>query len=165
MSPESARRATVAGLTLAASALLAACTSAGPGDPTDAEHPFETVLAVTYSGLAEPRREVIRDEAAWARLWGEIHAVVDPQPPRPSVDFASHMLLAVATGTRPSGGFSIKVRRVATRADTLEVTVLETCPAPGAMVTLGLSQPVEVVRVPRLAQPPAFRNERAAACR
>ena len=165
MSPETARRATVAGLALAASALLAACTSAGPDDPADAEHPFETVLAEGYSGLAEPRREVIQDEAAWARLWTEIHAVVDPLPPRPTVDFARDMLVAVATGTRPSGGFSIKVRRVATRGETLEVTVLETCPAPGAMVSLGLTQPVEVVRVPRLAQPPAFRNERAAACR
>ncbi|HEX9189288.1 MAG TPA: protease complex subunit PrcB family protein [Vicinamibacteria bacterium] len=154
----------MAGLALAASALLAACTSAGPGDPGDAEHPFETVLAETYSGLAEPRREVIRDEAAWARLWGEIHAVVDPLPPRPPVDFARDMLFAVATGTRPTGGFSIKVRRVATRGASLEVTVLETCPGPGAMVTQGLSQPVEVVRVPRLAPPATFREERAS-CR
>jgi hypothetical protein len=104
---------------------------------------------------------VVRDEAAWARLWGEIHAVVDPQPPRPSIDFARHMLVAVAAGTRPTGGFSIEVRRVATRADTLEVTVLETCPAPGAVVTQGLSQPVEVVRVPRLPPPATFREGRA----
>jgi hypothetical protein len=75
------------------------------------------------------------------------------------------MLIAVATGTRPSGGFSIKVRRVATRGETLEVAVLETCPALGAMVSMGLSQPVEVVRAPRLAQPPTFRDERAASCR
>jgi hypothetical protein len=165
VSPETARHATVAGLVLAASALLAACTSAGPGDPADAEHPLETVLAAAYSGLAEPRREVVRDEAGWARLWAEIHAGVDPAPPRPLVDFARDMLIAVAAGTRPSGGFSIKVRRVATRGETLEVAVLETCPAPGAMVSMGLSQPVEVVRVPRLVQPATFRDERAASCR
>jgi len=165
VSPETARHATVAGLALAASALLAACTAAGPGEPADAEHPFETVLAEAHSGLAEQRREVVRDEAAWVRLWAEIQAGVDPQPPRPPVDFTRDMLIAVATGTRPSGGFSIKVRRVATRGETLEVAVLETCPAPGAMVSMGLSQPVEVVRAARLTQPLTFRDERAASCR
>jgi len=166
VSPDSARYVAVASLILATSALLAACTSAGPSDPADAEHPFETVLAAAYSGLTEQRREVVRDDAGWARLWAEIHAGADPLPPRPAVDFARDMLIAVAAGTRPSGGFSIKVRGVTTRGgEALEVAVLETCPAPGSKVSMGLTQPVEVVRVLRLAQPARFRSERTASCR
>jgi hypothetical protein len=111
------------------------------------------------------RREVIRDEASWARLWGEIHAGVTPGPPLPPVDFAHHMLIAVASGTRPSGGFSIKVRSVATRGETLEVSVLESCPAQGAMVSMALTRPVEVVRVARLAQAPTFQEARTSSCR
>jgi hypothetical protein len=155
------------GLGLAASAVLAACAAAGPSGAGEAtvEHAFETILAEAHSGLAERRRELIRDEASWARLWAEIHAGVTPAPPLPPVDFAREMLIAVASGTRPSGGFSIKVRSIATRGERLEVAVVESCPAPGAMVSMSLTQPVEVVRAPRLTQAPRFQETRAAACR
>jgi hypothetical protein len=75
------------------------------------------------------------------------------------------MLVVLASGTRPSGGFAIRVQGVATRGARLEISVLETCPAPGAMVTMELTQPVQVVRVPRLAQAATFRETRAASCR
>jgi len=153
-------------LGLAAAALLAACAAAGPSDgESTAEHPFEAILAAAHTGLAEGRREVIRDEASWVRIWSEIHAGATPAPPLPPVDFAQHMLIAVALGTRPSGGFGVKVRSVATRGERLEVAVVESCPAAGAMVTQSLTQPVEVVRAPRLAQTPTFRETRAASCR
>lgn len=161
MSPEVVRARSVAGLALAASLVAAACASASP----DAEHPFETVVSQTQSGLAERRREVVRDAAAWARVWAEIQSSVVPAPPLPAVDFAREMLVVVASGTRPSGGYAIKVRSVATRGDKLEVAVHEDCPAPGAMVIMVLTQPVEVVRVQALAQAPGFQETRAASCR
>ena len=160
-----ARLGTMAALALAASALLAACAGGGPGDAGDAENPFETLLSEVHSGLAEPRREVIRDGGGWARLWADIHAGVTPVPPLPAVDFERHMLIAVASGTHPSGGFTIKVRSVATRAGKLEVVVLETCPSADAMVSTELTRPVEVVRVAKLAQPVAFQEARAGPCR
>jgi hypothetical protein len=155
------------GLALAGATLLAACAAAGPSDGADdpLEHSFETILAAAHSGVTERRREVIRDEASWARLWAEIHAGFTPAPPLPSVDFGQHMLIAVALGTRPSGGFGVKVRGVTSRGERLEVAVLESCPAAGAMVTQSLTQPVEVVQAPRLAQTPSFRDTRAASCR
>jgi hypothetical protein len=165
VSPEAARPGTGAGLALAASALLVACAAAAPREAGEAEHPFETVLAEIHSGLAEPRREVVRDEEGWARLWAAIHAGTSPAPPRPTVDFAREMLIAVASGTRPSGGFSIKVRSVATRGGRLEVVVLETCPAADAVVTTELTRPVEVVRLPKRTEPVAFQEARAGPCR
>lgn len=150
---------------LAALALLLACAAATPGDAGDAEHPFETLLAQPYSGLAGKRREVVRDPAAWARLWAEVHATTIPAPALPAVDFTREMLIAVAAGTRPSGGFRLEVRRVATRGTALEIEVHETCPAPGAMVTMGLTQPVEVVRLLRLTQTAQFRETRGPSCR
>jgi hypothetical protein len=156
----------ILGLGLAGAALVAACARAGPSDgESTAEHPFETILAAVHTGLAERRRELIRDEASWARLWAEVHAGFTPAPPLPTVDFAQHMLIAVALGTRPSGGFGVKVQSVTSRGERLEVAVAESCPAAGAMVTQSLTQPVEVVRAPRLAQTPTFRETRAASCR
>ena len=157
---------TIAGLGLAGAALVAACATAGASaGENPAEHPFQAILAAAHTGLAERRREVIRDPASWARLWSEIHAGLTPAPPLPPVDFAQHMLIAVALGTRPSGGFGVKVENVTTRGGRLEIAVVEACPAAGAMVTQSLTQPVEVVRAPRLAQTPTFRELRAASCR
>lgn len=162
MSPEAASPVTLARLGLAVSILLAL---AGRSHAVDAEHAVETLLEQAHSGLGEKRREVIRDATAWARLWAEIHAGESPAPAPPPVDFARHMLVAVATGTRPSGGYAIRVRSVVVRGEKLEVAVLETCPAPGAMVSMGLTQPVEVVRVPNAPQPASFQEVRAGACR
>lgn len=164
MSPEG-RAETVTGLALAVVAVLAACARAGPGGPAGAAQPLETILAETYSGLAEPRRAVVRDEAGWARLWAEIHAGVTPEPPLPRVDFTSHMLVVVALGTRPSGGYGVKVASATVRGEQLLVSVVETCPARGARAITSLTQPVEVVRLPRLAQAPKFEDTRAAECR
>lgn len=153
-----------AGLGLTA-VLLLACAAGTSGSSETIEHPFETIAAETHSGLGERRREVIRDEANFVRLWSEIHADSTPAPPLPPVDFAQHMLIAVALGTRPSGGYGIKVQSVTTRGERLEVAVAEFCPAPGAVVITVLTQPVEVVRVPRLTQTATFRDTRAASCK
>lgn len=151
---------------LALGALLLAC-AAGPtdGGAEERRHAFETVVAATHSGIEEPRREVVADAASWARLWAEIHAPSAQAGPAPAVDFARHMLIAVAAGTRPSGGYAIEVTGVATRGETLEVSVRETCPPRGAMVTTALTHPVAVVRVPRLEQTPTFREARGDSCR
>jgi hypothetical protein len=157
---------TIRCLGLAGAVLVAACATAGASDgENETQHPFEAILAAAHTGLAERRREVIRDQASWARLWSEIHAGLTPAPPLPPVDFAQHMLIAVALGTRPSGGFGVKVESVTTRGGRLEIAVVEACPAAGAMVTQALTQPAEVVRCPRLTQTPTFREVRAASCR
>jgi hypothetical protein len=161
---EATRAGASAGLGLGA-VLLLACAAGASGGSETIEHPFQTIAAEAHSGVHERRREVIRDEASWLRLWSEIHAGATPLPPPPAVDFTRHMLIAVALGTRTSGGFGVKVQRVTSRGETLEVDVALSCPAPGAAVSLSLTQPVEVVRAPRLAQTPIFRETRAASCR
>ena len=154
-----------AGLMFSALALLACTTGPSGSDGNDLAHAFEAVVTTFHSGISEKRREIVRDQAGWTRLWAEIHAGQTPAEPAPAVDFSQHMLIVAALGTRPTGGFAVKVRGVATRGDLLEVAVLETCPPPGAMVTTALTQPVEVVRVPKLPQQPTFMEERETSCR
>jgi hypothetical protein len=152
---------------LAGAALaMLACTSGPSGsEGTGAEQPFESVVSELHSGIAEKRREVVRDQESWARLWSEINRGQDSAGPPPAVDFSRQMLIVAALGTRPTGGFAVKVRGVSTRGDRLEVVVLESCPAQGAMVTAALTQPVEVVRVARLPQNPTFKEQRETSCR
>lgn len=164
MSPEATGPGAVAALVLAALASLAACAAAGPGGGDDTVQ-LDRIAAGVHSGLGERRREVVRDEAGWMRLWAQIHAGTGEIPPLPVVDFSGHMLIAVATGTRPSGGFALQVRGATARGSALEVEVHESCPEPGAMVSLGLTQPFEVVRTARLTQAVRFRDTRSPSCR
>jgi hypothetical protein len=146
--------------------VLMACGAERPGDGQETRSPiaYETILNETYSGLDEALSVVVRDEGRWQELWDQIHRGVSPRPPPPRVDFSEHMLIAVATGARRSGGFGITVQNVAVREGNLDVEVLETCPAAGAMVSLGLTQPVAVVSVAKLPHTPLFRHIKSASC-
>jgi hypothetical protein len=150
-----------------AAALAIACAAGSPsgGAQAGAALAFEPIADESTSGLGVPLREVVRDEARWALLWEQVYAAVTPRPPRPAVDFSRQMLIAVAAGTRPTGGFDIAVQAVSGRGNALQVEVLESCPAPGAMVSAGLTQPVMIVRLDAVALAPAFKETKTPSCR
>jgi hypothetical protein len=97
----------------------------------------------TRTGIGESRRLVIRDVNAWAQFWSEL-GVGD----RPSVDFNHDVVVAVASGQRPTGGYEIAVDRVTQANGELTVEVVERTPGPNCMTTASLTQPVDVVVVP-----------------
>jgi hypothetical protein len=97
----------------------------------------------TRTGIAEARRLVIRDANAWADFWSELG-----MGGRPAVDFSRDVVVAVAAGQRPTGGYEIAVERVTNNGGELTVEVVETTPGPNCMTTASLTQPVDVVVVP-----------------
>ena len=97
----------------------------------------------TRTGIGESRRLVIRDANAWAQFWSEL-GVGD----RPSVDFNHDVVVAVAAGQRPTGGYEIAIDRVTQSDGQLTVEVVERTPGPNCMTTASLTQPVDVVVVP-----------------
>jgi hypothetical protein len=97
----------------------------------------------TRTGIGESRRLVIRDANAWDQFWSEL-GVGD----RPSVDFNHDVVVAVAAGQRPTGGYEILVDRVTQSEGQLTVEVLERTPGPNCITTASLTQPVDVVVVP-----------------
>lgn len=99
----------------------------------------------TRTGIGEARRLVIRDANAWANFWSEL-GVGD----RPAVDFTRDMVVAVAAGQRPTGGYEIAVDRVRQANGELTVEVVETAPGPNCVTTASLTQPVDVVVIPAL---------------
>lgn len=99
----------------------------------------------TRTGVGEARRLVIRDANAWADFWSEL-GVGD----RPAIDFTRDMVIAVAAGQRPTGGYEIAVDRVRQPDGELVVEVVETAPGPNCMTTASLTQPVDVVVIPSL---------------
>ena len=97
----------------------------------------------TRTGIGESRRLVIRDANAWDQFWSELGV-----GERPSVDFNRDVVVAVAAGQRPTGGYEIAVERVTQTDGQLTVEVVERTPGPNCMTSASLTQPVDVVVVP-----------------
>jgi len=97
----------------------------------------------TRTGIGESRRLVIRDANAWAQFWSELGV-----GERPSVDFNHDVVVAVAAGQRPTGGYEIAIDRVTQSDGRLTIDVVERAPGPNCMTTASLTQPVDVVVVP-----------------
>lgn len=129
--------------------LLAACQSL-PDD--EFRLPFRILASGQHSAISLPRELVIRDPARWRQLW---RLTGQPGPP-PAVDFDSQMVIGVFMGEQSSGGYGIRIDRIIETADSLRVEAVLHRPAPGSMVTLALTQPWVIVRLPRYDGPVRF---------
>lgn len=102
-----------------------------------------------YSGIADRRRLVIRDAVAWGKFWQEATHGQRPADQLPPIDFTRDMLIAATMGTRPSGGFAIHVDGIYVDSARVYVAVRDVSPGPGCGVTLAMTAPFTVWRVPR----------------
>lgn len=96
-----------------------------------------------HTGIAEPRRMVIRDANGFAQIWSELGA-----GERPDVDFTQNVVVVAASGERPTGGHGIAIDRVSQSESQLTIRVVETTPGPNCVTTGGATRPVDVVVVP-----------------
>jgi hypothetical protein len=135
--------------------LLAAACGAAPSAP-EAQEPLTIVrlrrepVSFTYvSGFDEPRHFVVRDANAWQQTWTELWRNHVPLPPLPAINFEREMVVVAALGTRPSGGFSVFIDSASAGPDGVVVRVRALSPGSDCAVTLAVTQPVDVARVPR----------------
>ena len=148
---------------LLGAALGAACSaSVVPEEPGRAV-PLVRLRAEPYSftyssGLAQPERIVVRDEGAWREVWEVIWRQHSPQP-LPEVDFSQEMLVVVALGERPTGGFGILADSAFADDKELVIRVRTITPGPRCGTTQALTQPVDVARVPRTELAVRFRDQ------
>lgn len=109
----------------------------------------EPVVSMQYSGVRDARRLVIRDAETWNAFWDEVTAIVAPQPEAPAVDFEQEMVIAVAMGERPTGGYMVSIPEVYEGQGTVYAVVEEVSPSSVCIVTQALTAPVAAVRLPR----------------
>ena len=100
-----------------------------------------------YSGWTRAQRVLVRDEASWEQLWARVHTPLASPPPLPPVDFSRQVVVGVALGSRPTGGFAVDILGVKRVGDRLIVRLRETQPPPGSMVTEAFTQPYALVVV------------------
>ena len=104
------------------------------------------------SRFGDQARIVIRDSTLWHAVWR--HGTETESPP--AVDFGRDMVIVAALGGQPSGCCGIHVDSVV--AGSVDVTAYVSSYRAGenCIVTMGFTEPVEVVRVPRTRHPVVF---------
>lgn len=100
-----------------------------------------------WSGFGEPVRSVITDEEGWIEAWDRIHAHLSNPPSAPLVDFGSSVVVLAAMGTRPTGGYSIRIEDVHRHAGRLFVSALERSPGTACTLIQVLTAPVHAVEI------------------
>jgi hypothetical protein len=141
-------------LLLAGAGGLAGCVTQAPPRALA----WRTLAKGAQSGLAAPRREVLRDEAAWLRLWAAHAADLGAIRLPPPVDFAKEMVLAVALGPRRTGGHRVDIVGAAVEGRAIVVRVAEVAPAPGVMVPQVVTAPFHFAALPRSAAAVRFQT-------
>lgn len=121
--------------------LLAGCSAS-------AQLEVETIARGFNSGIREQEAVLIRSPEAWAAHWQKHAAIFVPPPEPPPFDFAKGALVAVHLGERRTGGYSVSVTDIRRDGKRLKVTAVESRPAPDAIVTMALTQPYHMVRIP-----------------
>jgi hypothetical protein len=116
-------------------------------NPADGEVAFTRKFSGPIGVADEAKNAVVKSQEEWRALW----AAGGPGRVAPPVelDWSKSMLIAVALGSRPSGGFSVVIEKVTREGSRLFVTARETRPAPDSMQTTMVTAPFDCVELPR----------------
>ena len=113
-----------------------------------------------YTGIRQTLVTVIEKDADWRAIWSTYNANRGDPPPAPAIDFTRYEVIVAALGERTSGGYDMTISRIATSSDYLYVELTSTSPGPRCGTTAALTQPVDMVRIPRQHPPVMFIEKR-----
>jgi hypothetical protein len=141
-----AMRASQMAAMMLAGALVAGCagsaTRGASAPAADSAPAFTTLDQSKTSHIDAARTVVVKDAAAWARLWDE-HAGSDR--PAPQVDFTTSMVVGVFLGSRPSGCHSTAIAALERVGNTLRVEQVEKVPGPTVRCMMMIVTPAHLV--------------------
>jgi len=120
-------------------------------DPERLPAGFVVLDAGYYTGIGEPRQEVIDNNGDFSALWNEHCGWQGPSCGEnlPAVDFEQFSVVAVFLGERLSGGYTIRVDSLLPGIQETVAKIVETRPGPHCVVTLAITRPYQIVRIPK----------------
>jgi hypothetical protein len=110
------------------------------------------------TGFEEQARLVVDSREAWEAAWVRVWKNHGEVPPAPAVDFSREIVLLAAMGVRYSGGHHVRMPAAAVQPNRVVVRVVETSPGSGCVTTAALTEPVDVVKLPRTPLPIEFQT-------
>lgn len=114
---------------------------------------FKTVDATNMSLIHEARNVVVKDAAAWAKLWAE-HAGADK--PLPAVDFSTSMVVGVFLGYTGNACYTGAITGVTRNEVGIAVQHTDTVPAAGVVCAMYVPSPGSLVVIERSDLPVEF---------
>ncbi len=93
---------------------------------------------------AERKNYRIRTQEELEELWPMVE-----EGAAPTVDFTKSEVLAAFDGTRPSGGYGIRVASIDDMANARRIIIVHTSPGEGCITTDALTSPFTIVVVPK----------------
>lgn len=132
------------------------CSAAASNSATG--YSFVTLSKGSQSGVRERKLVVIKNENDWKALWNSHASLLLPPKEPPLVDFQTEMIVAVFSGEKPTGGYSIEITGIQkdSAKHVVQVFVRESKPPAGAIVVQALSQPYHIVKLTRVELPVTF---------
>ncbi len=151
-------RAALVGAALIAAAACGASGDSGLGPNATVvrtESADTLFLRASFSGLSDSGTFAVRTADEWAGMWAKATRGQQPAAAAPTVDFSRNMVLLVAMGTRPSGGYVARIDRVYDASGTRVVEATFTSPQ-NCLTTQALTAPYAAVIAPTTAAPVRF---------
>jgi len=126
--------------------LLAAWLQAGAPPAAHPGHPpmLRTIDKGAASNVEDAKTAVVRDAAAWKKLW-QGHS---PDRDLPAVDFSKEMVVAVFLGSRATSGYDVAIQGTHEEGGALVVDYRETSPPRDAMTAQVITSPFHIAAVP-----------------
>lgn len=120
---------------------------------------FSALRVRAERDVDQPSAWVIANAEQWRKFAAEVEASPADPPP---VDFDKQTVVAIFAGTKPTGGYSVKVTKVTDQSrpgkpSTAVVDYEVISPPPDAMVTQALTYPYVVVRIEKRLEQIEFR--------
>lgn len=105
---------------------------------------------------------VIRNRTAWQNFYQESTSWIYPQPSIPSVDFNKVVVVVVASGEKPTGGYKTLISSVtdmpaSITVPTINVDAVLINPDIGCLVSQAFTYPVAMFTMPKTTKPFQFR--------
>lgn len=120
--------------------------------------PFDILVdGDTHADTPAHSQQFISTQAHWERFWREVHTSLAATPPLIPVDFTTASVVAVSLGSRPTGGYGLKITNISTSSAGSVVSLTESTPIAACMVTQAATNRYLIVRTAKLAEPVSFR--------
>lgn len=113
---------------------------------------FTTIQSGTQSRITQRGVRILETEGLLQRAWAQVTGDSPQSAPIRSIDWKTEKAVLIHLGSRPTGGYSIAVRRIE-RADAWNGKIIaeETTPGPGEVTTQAQTSPWVLIKVNRTA--------------
>lgn len=110
---------------------------------------FEVIYKSSYLGKSEKGFELIQTYKTYSELIKRLELEEVEDEYFFDIDFSNQSILVVYLGERNTGGYSIDVSNIYWNKNNLVVQTSETKPQKGEMVTMAITNPYCIVKIPK----------------